>query len=438
MQLSVKLSFVNVKKYLMNKTNSGKKYLSNIMARPAGILLVCIVLSVVFLFGHISAIVIYSGSGDASPMSAFRGTNSQGQILSEADLGVYWEVYDKLQAYYIDKELPNSDKFAQASVKGLISALDDPYTVYYTPEEWEEVKKSNAGEFDGIGVRLRQGESYAVIETPITGSPAQKAGIMPRDLITEVDGESMEDLSVTQIASKIRGEKGTSVDIKIFRQSENKFFEFSVKRGQINTPSVEYSKLSDGGVHIKLSRFTESDFTQFQMLWSQTVKSVQAENPKYIILDLRNNTGGWVEAAVFVLDEFIEKDRVVFREQDRDGNITERRASRNGAFENQKIVVLVNGGSASASEIVAGALQDYKIAKLVGNATVGKGVEQTVQPTSDGGSVQIVFKRWLTPNGTNLSKAESLKPDYEVDYTASDVSEGKDPQLDKAIELMTK
>lgn len=399
------------------------------------ILLAGLLAALVFVIGHVSAAVIYTKENRfprAINAAVNQIKNDSDKSLEPEDMGLFWEVYDQLNANYIGKDLPEDKDLVESATKGLIAGLDDRYTNYYTPDEWRELQSSNSGQFQGVGIKLLGGEVYALVETPIVGSPAQKAGIMAQDTILEVNGEKMENVSVSKVAEKIRGPKGTKVKIKVYRPSSGQTLDFEITRADIDVDSIEAKKLTDGGYQIIVSKFTESSYTEFQTQWLATVDAVYKENPKYIVLDLRNNTGGWVDAAKFILGEFMTKNSLILIEENREGEQEKFYTDREGKFTKTPLVVLVNSGSASATEIVAGALQDSGRAKLVGESTLGKGVEQRVITTSDGGSLHVVFKKWLTPKGRNLSSDNALKPDKEVKLSTKDVQAGKDPQLDAA------
>lgn len=389
-----------------------------------------------FAVGHVSAIVIYQRDGGFKTNGQKTELSGSSSYLSNNSFDLLREIYSKLKDNYLQEKLPSERELIEGSAKGLISALNDRYTNYYTAAEWAEIQSSNAGNFEGIGVKLIPGEEYVSIETALAGSPAANAGLAAQDLILEIDGQSAKGLSSTKVAEKIRGEKGTEVSLKIYRPETEKTIDFKIKRAQITMKSIEYRKLEKNGLQIIVSRFTDTDIAEFQRLWREAVNAAKVQDARFIILDLRNNTGGWVSAAKYLLEDFLPKDTVIFKEMDRNGNTEEFRTERDGELKDTPLAVLVNEGSASASEIVAGALQDIGRAKLIGKPTLGKGVEQTIQNTSDGGVMFIVFKRWLTPKGKNLSEQSALKPDKEVNLTIEDIRNLRDPQLAEAVGML--
>jgi carboxyl-terminal processing protease len=405
--------------------------------QPLRILFMALVLAFVFLIGHVSAILIYGEDSEIATNSRQAINNFLGEDdLQPEDLEVFWEVYRELDENYIDSELPNDRELVEGATEGMVSSLDDRYTNYYTAQEWEEIQNSNSGRFQGIGIKLQQGEEYPIIESPIKGSPAAEAGLLPRDLITAVDGESVRGMSLTAVAEQIRGEKGTVVTLEIFRPESGETLDVEVERSDIDVDSVEVGALEDGGYMISLSRFTESTYGEFTDQWDSAVDQVEANDAEYLVLDLRNNSGGWVDAAKYVLGEFLPEGTEIFSEIDRNDREVVTVTDREGKLVDIPMVVIVNGGSASASEIVAGALQDQDRAQLVGEPTLGKGVEQRIISLSDGGSLHVVFKKWLTPDGKNLSEDEALTPDVEVELDSEDIQNNRDPQLEAAKNVL--
>lgn len=403
---------------------------------PVRILLLSATLICVFLGGFaVSRITLPASAGSqnrADSASAIAASD-----LTTSELNFLIELHGYLKQSYIDQKLPSGQEFVAAAAKGMLEALGDRYTSYYTQKEWADLQDSNAGKFEGIGIKLIAGEDFVQIETPIVGSPAVEAGLQALDRIIEVDGQSMRGKSITEVASLIRGEEGTKVKLKVYRPSSNSEISFEVTRQQIRVKSIELKKTADKGSQLILSRFTEQDMSEFRSLWDGAVSQIISDNSDYVVLDLRNNTGGWVSAARYVLEEFLPAGQVILREVDRTGNEVEIKTARAGRLQDKKLIVLVNAGSASASEIVAGALQDLGRAQLVGTATLGKGVEQIVQNTSDGGALFIVYKQWLTPKGKNLSDGDALQPDKVVEFDQQAAKNGKDNQLEAAVNLLT-
>jgi len=261
------------------------------------------------------------------------------------------------------------------------------------------------------------------------------------DVIASVDGENVLGQYPTQVASKIRGKKGTTVDLKVYRKNDkdqNELKEFQIVRATINIDNISYKNLGDGIFKINITQFTDSSADMLNRSWDKVVNEIIAENasPKGIVIDLRNNPGGYVFSLRYILEEFMKSGTVLMQEEKKNTDTTVYKDERVGKFEDVPVSVIVNEGSARASEIFASAMQDNNRGKVVGEKTVGKGVEQTLITNDDGSMLILVFQKWLRPNGDQISKDKPIAPDFVVDYTDADVKAGKDPQLDKALELI--
>ena len=349
--------------------------------------------------------------------------------VNGVNVNIIWEAWSLLEQEYIKNDL-DAQKMVYGAVKGLIASLDDPYTAFLTPDETKEYRKTNAGEYEGIGATLKQDDKYVAIESPIDKSPAQKAGVLAGDIILEVDKVSMVNKTVFEAVGVIRGKAGTTVVLKIFRPSTKKEFDLEIVRGSITVDNITFQALENGLVKIKINRFTDKDVASFNAMWDKVVEQVVAAKPKGIVIDLRNNPGGYVSSVEYVLGEFLPQGSVSFMEESKDGVRVEHKVNRTGRLINVPIVVLVNQGSASASEIFTGAIQDYVRGKVVGTTTVGKGVEQKILNLSDGSMMQIVFQKWLTPKGKNINKKEPISPDIVIEEAVD--------QDSKAVELLKK
>jgi carboxyl-terminal processing protease len=314
------------------------------------------------------------------------------------------------------------------AVKGMVSSLNDPYTNFLTPTDTQEYQKSNEGIYEGIGATLRQEGSYVVIETVMDKSPAQKAELKSADVIMEVDKVDMENKTVFETVSVIRGTAGTKVEIKIWRQSTQKEIVVEITREKIDIDNVEFEKVDSNIGKVLIHKFTEDNVSTFNGLWDSVVKEIQESGVKKLIIDLRNNPGGYVSSVEYILGDFIPNGSVIFMEENKGGIKIEHKVDRTGRLLDIPIVVLVNEGSASASEIFTGAIQDYNRGKVIGMKTVGKGVEQKILSLSDGSMLQVVFQKWLTPNGRNITKKEPIVPEIiEEDYKKQD---------EKALEIL--
>jgi carboxyl-terminal processing protease len=349
------------------------------------------------------------------------------------------EFYEILENKYIEN-MPPKDEVTYGLIKGLVSSLDNKYTFFLTPEEAKAYEEDKNPDFEGIGVTLKFDEGYTIIESVLRGNPAEAAGFLPGDVILEVNGEDMAGKYPAVVADKVKGPKGTKVKIKIFRDNENggETLEIEVQRERINVDNVSWESINNGIVKININQFNDTSAMDFNKSWDNIVNEILSEKPdlKGIVLDLRNNPGGYVYSVKHVLEEFLKDNQVLFKEQSKDKSEVDYKDTRVGKFENIPLSVIVNEGSASASEILAAAIQYHNRGEVVGMPTVGKGVEQELITLEDGSILIVVFQKWLTPGGKQISEESPIKPDYEIDYTNEDFKSGIDPQNDRAVEVL--
>ncbi|MBR3256192.1 S41 family peptidase [Candidatus Saccharibacteria bacterium] len=351
-------------------------------------------------------------------------------IGNASEVGADWsglnEVYDKLANTY-NGEL-DQEKMVEGAKKGLTEALGDVYTVYMDAEEaaeFEDDLHGNVG--SGIGVEMGMRDGYVRVLRTLPDNPARKAGILAGDIIYKVDGEKVYDLSTEEISKKVRGEEGTEVTVTVVRDGEEK--SFTMKRETINNVSayVEY----DGSTAIvTLTRFDNDTGTIVQKF----AKEFSDKGVKKVILDLRGNGGGYVAAAQDLLSLWIDNDDILVQKSKHFGDSTTKSSAGKAILKDMNTIVLVNGSSASASEIVAGALQDYGKAKIVGEKTYGKGVVQQLIKLSGGSQLKVTTAEWYTPKERSIN-GEGIKPDVEVERTYEDINAMRDPQMDKAKSL---
>jgi carboxyl-terminal processing protease len=348
---------------------------------------------------------------------------------TDALFAPFWQAWDIIHQEYVD---PVRDlDLMRGAISGMMDALGDPHSSYMDPNEYEQASLSLSGEYEGIGAWVDTNTEYLTIISPMPDSPAMQAGLKSGDEILAIDGRDMTSIDGNQVIQYVLGPAGTKVHLTIRRQGVPQPLEFDVVRKAITVPSV-HSEMLDGGIgYVQL--FTFGDTTSNDL--RQQLESLQAQNPKGLILDLRNNGGGYLDTSVQVASEFIT-DGPILSERFGDGSEHVYRAQAGGLATDIPLVVLVNQGTASASEIVAGAIQDTGRGTLVGTTTFGKGSVQNWIPLSgDGGAVRVTVARWYTPNGRQIS-GDGLTPDVSVDLTDQDVESGQDPQLDKALELL--
>lgn len=348
------------------------------------------------------------------------------------------EVFEIFEERYLN-ELPDRSEASYGIIKGFISSLDDKYTSFLDPEEAEQYRESRDPSFDGIGVTLKFEEGYTKAETILKGNPAESAGMMPGDVVLEVDGEDVAGKFPAYVASKIRGEKGTQVNLKLYRESTPEVLEKTITRARIETSNIAWAELDNGVFQISISQFIDVTPSAFNASWDNIVTEILAKNanPKGIIVDLRGNPGGYVDSVKYVLEEFLTSDQIMLIENSKIYGKIVYKDKRVGLLENIPVSVIVNEGSASASEIFATAIQENGRGKIVGTKTVGKGVEQEINDSFDDGSILVlVFQEWLTPKGNRISEDNPVKPDFEIELTEEQYVAGNDIQLNKALEVL--
>jgi carboxyl-terminal processing protease len=337
------------------------------------------------------------------------------------------QVYDKLRDQF-DGKL-ETQKLIDGAKKGLVDAAGDPYTVYFTNDEAKKFKNDLDGKFSGIGAELGKKDDALQVVSTIDESPARKAGLQAGDVIVKVNDDDTNGWSIDQAVSKIRGDRGTTVKLTIARSQQLK--EFSIVRDDIVNPSVNSSIIADNIGYMRISRFADDTAG----LAKQGAADFKAKGVKGVILDMRGNGGGYLTAAQAVSSLWLKQGDLIVEER---GNESDKlTANGSPVLAGVPTVVLIDGGSASASEITAGALHDHNAAKLVGVKSFGKGSVQQIIDLTSGGQLKVTVAKWFTPNGVNISK-EGIKPDTEVTASDDDLSAGRDPQKDKAIELLTK
>lgn len=346
------------------------------------------------------------------------------------DFTTFWEAWDKLNTTYLNKKDLDGEKLLQGAIDGLINAAGDPYTSYFNPDSNQSFNKELSGTFEGVGMELGVRDGKLVVIAPLDDSPAQKAGILAGDRIIEIDGKDATKYSIADAVSLIRGKAGTRIKLALTREGRADPLKLELTRATINVKSIK-TRYEGSVAIVNITRF--GDNTKVE--WDSTVGELITKGTKKIVLDLRNDPGGRLDTAIDVAGEFVTKRDSVVQQEDSDGKRQQFYATLDGKLQDATVVVLINKGSASASEIVAGALQDYKKATLVGETSFGKGTVQAVTDLKDGSGLHITIAKWLTPKG-NWIHGIGIKPEIEVGLSETDISSGKDPQLDKALELL--
>jgi carboxyl-terminal processing protease len=351
-------------------------------------------------------------------------------LTKDADFNLFWQVWNLVKRDYIHQPVPDTKLFYGA-LSGIVSSMDDPYSVFLDPEMTKKFQEDLQGSFEGIGAEIGIKEKQLMIIAPLPDTPAEKAGLKAGDKILAIDGEDTTDMALDYAVSIIRGEKGTTVVLNIWRDDWEKPQDISIVRGVIEVSSVKW-EMKDNLAYIHINHFNQDTEEKF----NQAINELITKNPQGIILDLRNNPGGFLDTAVNVAGEWVEKNVIVI-EKDSSGEQKELKSDGLARLQNLKTIILINEGSASASEIVAGALQDYKKAILVGKKTFGKGSVQSLEGLKDGSAVKITIAEWLTPKGRQIDRA-GISPDVEVEFTTEDYNASRDPQMEKAIEILNK
>lgn len=347
----------------------------------------------------------------------------------EIDFEQFWDVWDKIKSKYVKKDIKDTDLFYGA-VQGLVYALGDPYSLYFPPKAADEFAKDLSGELEGIGAEVGIKNQQLMIVAPLANTPAERAGLRPGDKILQIGEEITLGMDVNTAVSKIRGEAGTEVTLLIEREGWTEPKEIKIIRAKISVPSVTFEMKNNEVGYFRILQFNEDTQRQFD----KGIKDFFNKGGKKIILDLRNNPGGYLDQSIKMASEWIEKG-VIVSEKGNDGNSQDHESLGYARLENIKTIILINGGSASASEIVAGALQDNKKATIIGTKTFGKGSVQDFEMFPDGSALKLTVAEWYTPNGRNINK-EGIVPDIEVVEEWDKEKVGEDVMIDKALELL--
>ncbi|MBU6389570.1 S41 family peptidase [Patescibacteria group bacterium] len=383
-------------------------------------------------------------NGTAIPAGVINPFGSGGQTGSgQADFSVFWQAWDLLNQNYYGK-LNNTDRL-NGAISGMVAGLNDPYTLYLPPSASNLFVSDLQGSFGGIGAELQLKNNNLTIMSVLSGTPAEKAGLKAGDVIIEINGKATAQLGFNDSIDAIRGTAGTTVVLTVVRTSADKPLKISVVRGIITVKSVTTSSIGSGGdiAYIKINQFGQDT----DGLLQTALQDAKDTNKKGMIIDLRNDPGGYLEAAVQAIGMVVPlhpsssianvRDRVAVIEKHRDGTEDKQQATNNPILTDVPMVVVVNGGSASASEIFSGAMRDYKRATLLGTQTFGKGSVQNLENLSNGGSIKVTIAKWFTPSGVGID-GKGLTPDVTVTLPDSVIPSTSDQQITAAIALIQK
>jgi carboxyl-terminal processing protease len=349
----------------------------------------------------------------------------------EIDFSLFWEAYHKLQEKFVDKEKLDIQKMIYGAISGMVKSLEDPYTIFFPPQETKKFEEDVKGVFEGVGMEIGIRKDQLQVIAPLEDTPAQRAGLRAGDKIIAINGTSTADLTIDEAVNLIRGPKGTEVTLTIFREEWGKSKEIKIIRETIEVPSLKWELKENNIAYIRIYQFSEKASLDFR---KKAIEILESPAQK-IILDLRDNPGGYLEVAQDIAGWFLERGKIVVIEDFSQGEKKEYQAEGNEKFLGYKIVVLINKGSASGSEILAGALRDDRGILLIGEKSFGKGSVQELEKFREGSSLKITVAKWLTPKGQFITDV-GLEPDVKVEMTEEDYEEGRDPQLDKAIEII--
>ncbi len=371
--------------------------------------------------------------GAASVVPTGEGqVNGQGEtpvgLGDDVNFSMFWDVWDLIKNSYVDQPVSEKDLYYGA-LRGMLSGLSDPYSLFFDPKDNKAFQDELSGSFDGIGAEVGQKDGQLIVISPLVGSPAETAGLKAGDKIYFIDDADTSTMTVDVAVNHIRGQKGTTVKLSISRDGVKELQDIVITRDTITMDSVKYVMRDDGIALIDIYFFNDKT----SGLFNDAVQQIAMKNPKGIVLNLRNDPGGYLDAAIDVAGAWVDNDVVV----------SERTQEKNTPFSSTQVallkgiptVVLVNEGSASASEIVAGALQDDKLATIVGTQSFGKGSVQEFHDLPDGSAVKLTIAKWYTPLGRSIDK-HGITPDEIVEFTKEEYAAGKDPQLDRAIEII--
>jgi len=348
----------------------------------------------------------------------------------DVDLSGFWEAWNTLESNFLYQDRFKTQDQIDGAIKGLIDSLEDPYTVFMTAAETAKFEESMSGEFEGIGAEIAIKKNRLTVVTPLRGTPAELAGLQSGDRILKINNESTFEMSIHEAITRIRGPRGEKIVLTVERDGDTQPHEITIVRDTIVVNDFSW-KMEDGVAVLEISQFGTELVSQF----STALPSMLLEKPRGIIIDLRNNGGGLLDASIKVLDQFFDQQTLVTTNGRKIGQVEDLQSKLGGAFLETPLIVLVNKGSASASEIFAGAIQDTRRGLVLGEQTFGKGSVQNVIPMSGGASLKITIAEWLTPNGRSINE-EGISPDIESVRTREEFEKNEDPVMERAFELL--
>ncbi len=399
------------------------------------------------VLGALIAFVIIGGAFRIGYVAGERGFTvdnktfkvvNKGDTPTEVDYGLLWEALKIVQSKYIDAGGIDPQKILYGAIAGAVGAAGDEYTQFFDPETYAEFKTELQGSFSGIGAEIDAVPEGIVIVAPLEESPAEKAGLLAKDIVVKINGEATTGFTAQEGSNKIRGAEGSQVTLTIYREGRGDTFDVTITRQKIEIKSVKltYSEVNGKRIAVlKIARFGDDT----QVLLKQAISDIQKNNPAGVVVDLRNNPGGYLETSVSAASEWLEQGKLVVTEAHSEKDTIAYNSEGSNGLGKFRTVVLINGGSASASEILAGALKDNGVAQLIGEKSFGKGSVQELVPFGPNNemAVKVTIAKWITPGGKNLNK-DGLEPDIKVELTEDDFKNNRDPQLDRALQEVSK
>jgi carboxyl-terminal processing protease len=349
------------------------------------------------------------------------------------DFSLFWQVFETLPKTYLDKTAVNGEEMLYGAISGMVRSLGDPYTAFLDPSQNAAIKDELAGSYEGVGIQIGfNSENRLVVIAPLRGTPAERVGVRAKDLILKIGDKDTFDITLPEAVELIRGRAGTFVSLTLQREGAADSYSVDIERAEISVKSVELEYRDVGGKKIgviKVSRFGENTDSE----WDDAVNQVQLDGADAVVVDMRNNPGGLLTSAVHLSSEFVSG--TVVMQEFSDGSRKSLEADHRGELLDIPLVVLVNSGSASASEIFAGAIKDYNRGQIVGELTFGKGTVQDALEFPGGSGLHVTVAKWLTPKGSSIH-GEGISPSIEVSISDEDIEQERDPQLERALELL--
>jgi len=396
-------------------------------------ILLLFILVLCFLFGYETGKQQESKNVSYSNNTNSNSTDNSDLFFADHDDDLFWDIWNALDEDYYNHNVLDTEKMNYGAIKGMVAALEDPYTLFMDPEETESFQNNLNGELEGIGAELTMEDGILTVITPLKNSPAEREGIKAGDIVYMIDDEFATDMTFFEAILKIRGETGTKVKLTILREGAEEPIEIEIVREKVELNSIEYEYFEDSDIaYVDVLQFSDNTTNEF----SNAVSEILLKDVEGLILDLRYNGGGYLAISVDMISEFLpeEYEAVTIRRKNEEENEIIYTLG-NPRLPDVPVVVLVNEGTASASEIVAGAIQDHKRGIVIGTQTYGKGSVQEVKNFEDGSSLRLTVAKWFTPNDVNIDEV-GITPNIEIEFTPEDIEAERDVQLEEAINYL--